>query len=136
MKIFTTQEKGILKFLAGSLLFGSLYTVYKKWNESNLITSDIKLESFIAAASEPWDEEHIKDYEKKQIQSLISININSANKAELMTLPEIGPVTAERIIRSRENYGSFKNITDINRVKGIGRKTFAGIEPFITIEEK
>ncbi|MEE8335415.1 MAG: helix-hairpin-helix domain-containing protein [Candidatus Neomarinimicrobiota bacterium] len=135
MKLFTVQEKNIIKFLVGSLLFGSLYTVYKQWKGPDVPVPDLHLESFIAAAGKPWVQPGTKGSEKKQNQSPISININTANRMELMTLPGIGPVMADRIIHSREEFGSFGIITDINRVRGIGLKTFAEIEPFITTEE-
>ncbi|MEE8437719.1 MAG: helix-hairpin-helix domain-containing protein [Candidatus Neomarinimicrobiota bacterium] len=136
MKLFTVQEKNIIKLLVGSLLFGSLYTVYRQWKGPDAVVPDLHLESFITAAGRPWIESGAKRPEKKQNQSPLSININTAVRMELMTLPGIGPVMAERIIQSREEFGSFNIISDINRVRGIGTKTFAEIEPFITIEEK
>ena len=53
----------------------------------------------------------------------ITININTAGKDELVLLPNVGPVTAERIIRYREDYGLFDSIDDLTRVKGIDPKT-------------
>lgn len=64
----------------------------------------------------------------------LSVNINSAGKSELMKLPKIGPVTAERIIRYRDDYGSFKIIDDLSKVKGIGSKTLDKIRAFVEIE--
>jgi len=51
-----------------------------------------------------------------------------------MKLPKIGPVTAERIIRFRDDYGSFDTIEDLSKVKGIGTKTLEKIRPFVELK--
>ncbi|MEE8340761.1 MAG: ComEA family DNA-binding protein [Candidatus Neomarinimicrobiota bacterium] len=61
------------------------------------------------------------------------ININSASKEDFMTLPYIGEVKAGRIIQLRNEIGVFMSIKDLEKVKGIGPKTLAKLEPLITI---
>jgi competence protein ComEA len=68
------------------------------------------------------------------IQKNQKININTATKEELQTLPGIGPVTAERIIEFRESKGSFKKIEDIMNVPRIGPKMFEQIKDKITVD--
>ena len=63
----------------------------------------------------------------------ITININTAGKDELVLLSNVGPVTAERIIRSREDYGLFDSIDDLTRVKGIGPKTLEKLKAFVIL---
>ncbi len=60
------------------------------------------------------------------------VNINSATKSELMTLPGIGDVRAESIIKYREE-SSFKKIEDLMNISGIGEKTFDALKELITI---
>ena len=67
---------------------------------------------------------------KKKIEI---INVNTAKKDELIILPNVGPVTAERIIRFREDFGVFKSIDDLTRVKGIGPKTLDKLRKYVTI---
>lgn len=61
-------------------------------------------------------------------------NINSATKIDLMKLPGIGEVLAERIVRYREENGSFQTIEDIQKVKGIGSVLFESIRTQITAQ--
>jgi len=68
------------------------------------------------------------------IQKNEKININTATKEELQTLPGIGPVTAERIIEFRESKGSFKKIEDIMNVPRIGPKMFEQIKDKIIVD--
>ncbi|MTI81503.1 MAG: ComEA family DNA-binding protein [Firmicutes bacterium] len=60
------------------------------------------------------------------------MNINSANEAELSTLPGIGPALSKRIIEYRTNYGSFKAIEEIKSVSGIGDKKYDDIKSLIS----
>ena len=50
------------------------------------------------------------------------ININTASKDELMSLPGIGPAMSERIMHYREDYGNFPGLDDLDKVKGIENK--------------
>ena len=61
------------------------------------------------------------------------ISINKATYEELITLPGIGPKTAEKIIEYRNTYGHFWTIEDPPHVKGIGDKKYAKLKEFITI---
>lgn len=60
------------------------------------------------------------------------ININSAGKEELTTLPGIGDSTAQAIITYRTDR-RFDRIEDIMNVAGIGEAKFARIRDLITV---
>ena len=61
------------------------------------------------------------------------VNINTADQAQLETLPRIGPVIATNIIEYREKNGPFKKIEDIMNVSRIGEKTFEGLKDLISV---
>ena len=63
----------------------------------------------------------------------IKVNINSATLEELDNLPGIGPALANRIIEYREENGKFKNIEDIQNVKGIGESKYNDIKEKIIV---
>jgi comEA protein len=62
------------------------------------------------------------------------INLNTALTADLILLPGVGEVTAEKIIEYREKTGGFKSIHQIKEIKGIGEKKFEKIKDYITVE--
>lgn len=57
-----------------------------------------------------------------------TININTADKTQLMELPRIGETIAEAIIQYREENQGFKKIEDIKNVPRIGDVTYEGIK--------
>lgn len=63
----------------------------------------------------------------------LKININTATKTDLETLPGIGESTALKIIEYRKKKGKFKLIEDIKQVNGIGENKFNKIKELITV---
>lgn len=61
------------------------------------------------------------------------VNINTATKEELDTLPGVGPATAEKILNYRQEHGNFQSIEDLKNVKGIGEAKFNKLQDKISI---
>lgn len=61
------------------------------------------------------------------------VSINSANKPELDSLPGIGPVLADRIIKYRSANGPFAALEDLLKVSGIGESIFAKMSTRLTL---
>ena len=73
-----------------------------------------------------------KDVNNIQSKSAL-ININTADKETLKSLPGIGDTIAQNIIDYRKNVSLFYNISDIKNVNRIGDKTYEKIKNLITI---
>lgn len=61
------------------------------------------------------------------------ININTASKEELMTLPGIGEVKAVSILAYRQENGPFSSIEELKQVEGIKEAVFSKIKVYIEI---
>jgi competence protein ComEA len=60
------------------------------------------------------------------------VNIQTCSAKKLTYLPGIGSKKAVRIINYRKKH-KFQRLTDIKRVKGIGKKMFAKIKQYLTL---
>ena len=61
------------------------------------------------------------------------VNINTASREELMTLPGIGGSKADAIIAYRDSNGGFSTPDDIKNVKGIGDSTYESLKDYIIV---
>ncbi len=62
-----------------------------------------------------------------------SINLNSASKAELMSISGIGEKKAELIIAFREKQ-AFQSVKDLEKVKGFGVKLLEKIKDKVDVK--
>lgn len=60
------------------------------------------------------------------------VDLNAASVQELMSLPGIGRKRAEDIVRQRKQV-PYQKTWDLLRVRGIGRRTYARLKPYIRI---
>jgi comEA protein len=61
------------------------------------------------------------------------VNINTALKEELVTLPGIGETLAERIIAYREENGPFQKTEELLNVNGIGEQKWEAIRDLVCV---
>ena len=156
---FTETEVHVILFLASIFVLGFIYKEFFK-NDGNVkyknfnYSSEDSLFSYYSNLNPESDPDdsllvsnleikkkvlELKDtfsYTKKDISALRekSININSANLQELVTLPGIGEKTAEKIIELRKKRGKFNTLEEIMDVKGIGEVKFNKIKKFLYIK--
>jgi competence protein ComEA len=60
------------------------------------------------------------------------VNLNSATEDELDFLPGVGPSKAKAIIEHRRTH-PFHRVDELTKVKGIGKKTFGRLRPYLTL---
>ncbi|HET8921376.1 MAG TPA: helix-hairpin-helix domain-containing protein [Candidatus Acidoferrum sp.] len=61
------------------------------------------------------------------------VNINTASSEQLQTVPGIGPVTAEKILKMRKSYGAFKSVDDLLAIRGLGPKRLDKMRKYLTV---
>jgi len=66
-------------------------------------------------------------------QESAPVDVNSASVEELMSVPGIGQVVAQRIVEFREKNGPYKSVDDLLKVQGIGEKSLAKLRDRLTV---
>jgi competence protein ComEA len=59
------------------------------------------------------------------------VDVNRADWPELIQLPGVGQILAERLIAERDRGGEFRSVDDLSRVRGVGPRTLERIRPYI-----
>ncbi len=141
----TSTERKIILFLSGTVLLGAGIRLYQEAFPSVPQFDYTASDSAFAALSsrEPGQNEtdaslvvesNAEESTAEDDTAIVKINVNVATKQDLMTLPGIGDVTSERIIAYRTDIGPFQSIDDLKKVKGISKRKFEQLAPFITID--
>jgi len=65
------------------------------------------------------------------VESILIVNINTADIIQIQKLPGIGPVLAQRIVDYRDSIGHYEKLEDLLGVPGIGEKKLLKMEPFL-----
>ena len=92
----------------------------------------------VVSVSTQLPEESIQEGQNLQSEESLQpddglVNLNTADRAQLETLPGIGPELARRILTYREENGPFIAKEQIMDVEGIGEVRYAKLEALITI---
>lgn len=75
----------------------------------------------------------VPDKTASQTPASDKVNLNTADKEKLMTLPGVGESKADSIIKYRAENGRFKKIEDIMEITGIKEGLFEKIKDSITV---
>ena len=62
------------------------------------------------------------------------VRVNAASAAELVALPGVGPVMAQRILEYRAAHGPFSSLAELRRIKGIGPRTCERLAPLVRFD--
>ncbi len=102
------------------------------WNQAKVLTDGEML--YVPTMEEAKDREWT-DGATSQITTddPDKVNINTASKEELMTLPGIGEAKAEAILAYRKENGPFSTIEELKQVEGIKDGVFSKMKEYIEI---
>jgi competence protein ComEA len=127
----TPTERNVILFLTLTLVVGAAIRFYQDTVPPNRQFDYSALDSTFAVFQKHVAADSIRQEKGKSNRV---VNINIAGKAELTSLPGIGAVLAERIIRQREEQGEFEAISDLQKIKGISKKKFEKLKPLVDIQ--
>ena len=120
--MFNRQEQLVLLFLGVSLLAGSGAALVDHYRPASLEEFQVLPGP---APAEPAP---------ATAAAVGPVRLNSATEAQLNQLPGIGPKTAARIVRYRQEHGAFKTIADLEQVPGIGPRILEQLRPLVVID--
>jgi competence ComEA-like helix-hairpin-helix protein len=143
--VFSPSEWRILVVLAGLFLSGAAWHLV----EANAPLPPLAVSGQILAWNDPADpsasdtaSDAAKPVKARDGKARASsrkpmltglVNPNTASVEQLRGLPGVGEAMAERIVEERAN-GAFKDLEDLQRVKGIGPKKAEKMRPWLRFD--
>lgn len=128
------SESKVIIFLISVLVIGIAIDFFK----NNFLKDELpaftnkQYDSLFNIRAKEYSELSEKNIDGEELK--IKININKADKKELMQLPGIGEEMAERILIFRKDFGDFKTKQDLKKIKGIGNKKFEKLSKFVILK--
>lgn len=149
---FTKTELTVISFLLGVFLFSLTVNFFNSKDgfspkdfdyahaDSLFLSSGESDSSNSFTTGDNYKKEVLDLKQNKTVKKSLpsgekSINLNKADKTELMKLPGIGEKTALKIIEYRQSSGGFKNVEEIQEVKGIGPAKFGKIKKYVFVDK-
>ncbi len=126
----TGTERKVILFLSGAFVLGAGIRLYQETFPSVPDFDYAASDSVFAALSEKPEVETVA--EDDTVAPAV-VNINTASREELMTLPGVGAVMADRILAYRTKAGVFRSSEELRNVKGIGKRRLEQLTPLITV---
>ncbi|WP_324778836.1 ComEA family DNA-binding protein [Thiobacillus sedimenti] len=62
-----------------------------------------------------------------------AVDLNTATQSELESVKGLGPAKAQAIISYRKEHGKFKNVDELDNVKGFGSASVAKLKGELTV---
>ena len=100
------------------------------WNQARLLVDG---EMIYVPSKEEVKDRTFETNENGTTKKSDKVNINTASKEELMTLPGIGESKAAAILAYRQENGPFSSLEELMQVDGIKEAVFSKIKVYIEI---
>jgi competence ComEA-like helix-hairpin-helix protein len=124
----TATERKVLLFVTGAFVAGLGIRLYQEtFPRERSFDYSASDSAFAALSAAPEETAEAKDVFKGPL------DINKATKEQLIALPGIGAVTAERILLYRDDHGPFRSLEDLRKVRGISRRKLDQLRPLIAV---
>ena len=131
----TKTERNVILFLVTTMIIGAVIRLYQAafpaLPQFDYRASD---STFAVLGAVPEDSVSIVPTSVAPGKESRKLNINIATEQQLMDLPGIGEVTAERILKYRKKIGKFITIEDLRAIKGISKSRLERLSPMITTQ--
>jgi competence protein ComEA len=134
---FTKNEQKIFLFLSVVFIAGVSVKAYRAYFVAQPVPQ------FDYSASDKEFEERSKHLNSAVLSDTVvktealkgkrKINLNTASKDELVSLPGIGESIAEQIMIFRDEHGAFSSLEQLRKIKGIGAKKFEKLLPYVNL---
>ncbi|MCL5267509.1 MAG: helix-hairpin-helix domain-containing protein [Bacteroidetes bacterium] len=139
----TKSEAGIILFLSFGLILGGTAKILQldkstekfdfSRSDSFFVAASSRIDSVIAAEEDTAGKSlHFGKMKGASVTS--PVDLNSASLSDLVTIPGIGNVTAQRILDYRSANGKFGSVQELRNVKGIGAKKLEQMKPYVRVE--
>lgn len=131
----TKAERNVILFLVTTMGIGAGLRLYQS-SFPNLPQFDYRVsDSTFTVLSAGTEDSSSSVPDRQEVREEPQrLNMNTATKQQLMDLPGIGEVTAERILKYRNERGKFSDIEDLRAIKGISKNKLERLSPMITIQ--
>lgn len=73
--------------------------------------------------------------EEAVVLARFPLELNEATYDQLLYIPKVGNVTAQRIVQYREHLGGYSRMAQLLEIKGIGAATYEHITAYLYLEE-
>lgn len=148
----STEQSTIIVYITGEVNKPDVYSLSKDERLVDLVEKaggftdkayidDLNLaqvlndgEKFVVQSIDNISEESVNSVQDTQSDDDGLININTADKDKLDSLPDIGEKLADAIIAYRDEHGGFSSVDEIKEVDGIGDGIYEKIKDSITID--
>ena len=131
----TKTERNVILFLVTTMILGAAIRLYQAtFPASPQFDYRASDSTFAALSAASEDSLSVVPASMNTGEEVGKLNINTATEQQLMDLPGIGEVTAERILKYRKETGKFTTIEGLRAIKGINKKKLERLSPMITTQ--
>jgi competence protein ComEA len=135
------QEKTVMVYVTGAVRNPGLYTLVATLRVSDAIVAAGGLTEDADPACQPNLAAHLKDSMQVVVPPAghcarakkAKLDINTATRAQLLSVPGMDVAIADAIIRFRQDYGSFTALTELKSAMGLDAATYKQLAKTLTV---